>query len=86
MLAETMTGFCMGLVLWYLVPDSKGIGMDTIFGLVGGGVGAYVYHLFGHRIPFDLWAWNAWSLVSSAAGAALLVLVVRAAGGRRTVA
>jgi uncharacterized membrane protein YeaQ/YmgE (transglycosylase-associated protein family) len=84
MLAEVIAGLCVGIVARYIVPDSHGIGADTLTGIVGGGLGAFIYKLFGHQLPFD--QFNAWSLTSAAIGAAILILVMRAAGGRRTVA
>lgn len=84
MLAEVVTGFCVGIIARYIVPDSQGIGADTLLGIVGGGLGGFIYKLFGHPISFD--DFNAWSLVSAAAGAGILILVMRTASGRRTVA
>lgn len=84
MLAEVVTGLCVGIVARYILPDSQGIGADTLTGIVGGGVGAFIYKLFGHTLPFD--DFNGWSLVSAAAGAAVLLFIMRAAAGRRTVA
>jgi uncharacterized membrane protein YeaQ/YmgE (transglycosylase-associated protein family) len=84
MLAEVMAGLCVGIIARYIVPDSQGIGADTLTGIVGGGVGAFIYKLFGHRLPYD--QYDAWSLISAAAGAAILILVMRATTGRRTVA
>lgn len=84
MLAEVMAGLCVGVIARYIVPDSQGIGADTLTGIVGGGVGGFIYKLFGHQLSYD--QSNAWSLVSAAAGAAILILVMRATSGRRTVA
>lgn len=84
MLVEVVVGFCVGVIARYIVPDSTGIGTDTLFGIVGGGLGAFIYKLFGHSLPFD--KWNVWSIASAAVGALVLILVVRAAAGRRTIA
>ncbi len=84
MLAEVVAGLCVGIIGRYIVPDSQGIGADTLTGIVGGGLGGFIYKLFGHQLPYD--DFNAWSLVSAAAGAAILILVMRATSGRRTVA
>ena len=84
MLAEVIAGLCVGIIARYIVPDSQGIGADTLTGIVGGGVGAFIYKLFGHQLSFD--QFNAWSLTSAAAGAVILILVMRATAGRRTVA
>jgi len=84
MLLEVLVGFFVGIVARYVVPDSAGIGADTLLGIVGGGVGAFIYKLFGHRPAFD--EWSAGSLMSAAAAAFILILVTRAATGRRTIA
>jgi uncharacterized membrane protein YeaQ/YmgE (transglycosylase-associated protein family) len=82
MLVETVVGFCVGVLARYVVPDSTGIGADTLLGIVGGGIGAFIYKLFGHR-PFD--DYTSWSMLSGAVGALVLILVSRATAGRRTV-
>lgn len=84
MLVEAIVGLCVGVIARYVVPDSPGVGGDTLAGIVGGGLGAFIYKLFGHAPPFD--AYNAWSITSAAAGALILILVIRAAAGRRTIA
>lgn len=84
MLVEVATGFCVGLIARYVVPDSMGTGADTLLGIVGGGTGAFIYKLFGHAPGFD--QFNGWSIASAAAGALIVILVVRATAGRRTVA
>jgi uncharacterized membrane protein YeaQ/YmgE (transglycosylase-associated protein family) len=84
MLVEAFVGLCVGVIARYVVPDSPGVGGDTLAGIVGGGLGAFIYKLFGHSPPFD--GYNAWSITSAAAGALILILVIRAAAGRRTIA
>lgn len=84
MLVETVVGFCIGVLARYIVPDSPGIGGDTLAGIAGGGLGGFTYKLFGHNPPLD--GYNAWSVTSAAAGACILILVIRAAAGRRTIA
>jgi uncharacterized membrane protein YeaQ/YmgE (transglycosylase-associated protein family) len=84
MVVEVVAGFCVGVIARYIVPDSQGIGADTLLGIVGGGVGAFIYKLFGHHLAFN--EFNAWSIASAAAGAFVLILVGRATAGRRTVA
>ncbi len=84
MLVETVVGFCVGAIARYIVPDSPGIGSDTLTGVVGGGLGAFIYKLFGHKPSFD--DFNAWSIASAAIGAFILILVIRATAGRRTIA
>lgn len=84
MLVETVVGFCVGVLARYIVPDSPGIGGDTLAGIVGGGLGAFTYKLFGHKPPFD--DYNGGSITSATVGAFILILVIRAAAGRRTIA
>jgi uncharacterized membrane protein YeaQ/YmgE (transglycosylase-associated protein family) len=84
MLLEVLAGFCVGVLARYVIPDSIGIGADTLLGIVGGGVGAFIYKLFGHRPAFD--EWDAGSIACAVAGAFILILIVRAASGRRTIA
>jgi uncharacterized membrane protein YeaQ/YmgE (transglycosylase-associated protein family) len=84
MLVECVAGFIVGVVARYVIPDSAGIGADTLFGIVGGGVGAFVYKLFGHKPPFD--DYNIWSIASAVVGAVIFILVIRSTAGRRTVA
>lgn len=84
MLVEAIVGLCVGVLARYIVPDSPGIGADTLAGIVGGGLGAFIYKLFGHKPPFD--DYNIWSIISAAAGAFVLILVIRATAGRRTIA
>lgn len=84
MLVETVVGFCVGVLARYIVPDSPGIGGDTLAGIVGGGLGAFIYKLFGHKLPFDDYSGS--SITCAAAGALILILIIRAAAGRRTIA
>lgn len=84
MLVETVAGFCAGVLARYIVPDSPGVGADTLAGIVGGGLGGFIYKLFGHKPPLD--DYNAWSIASAIVGAFILILVLRATAGRRTIA
>lgn len=84
MLVETVVGLCVGIIARYIIPDSRGIGEDTLAGILGGGLGASIYKLFGHKPPWDDYTW--WGIVSAAAGAIILILVLRATAGRRTIA
>lgn len=84
MLVEAIVGLCVGVIARYIVPDSPGVGADTLAGIVGGGLGGFIYKLFGHKPPLD--DYNAWSIAGAAAGALILILVIRATAGRRTIA
>jgi uncharacterized membrane protein YeaQ/YmgE (transglycosylase-associated protein family) len=84
MLAECLAGFAVGLAARYFVPDSPGAGVDTLLGLMGGGVAGFIYTLFGHRLSVE--EFDAWSLIVAAGGAFSLIVLSRAASGRRTIA
>ena len=86
MLLWGAVGFMVGVIARYIVPDTgpSGIGGDTLVGILGGLLGGFTYHLFGHKPP--VYDFDAWSVVCAAIGAFTLVLVVRAASGRRTIA
>ena len=84
MLLECAAGFLTGALARYFVPDSAGFGADTLLGIVGGGTGAFVYKLFGHRVPFD--GFDAWSVLVAVASAIGLIIVSRSVAGRRTIA
>lgn len=83
MLGEAVVGCIVGVLARYVVPDSKGIGGDTLIGVVGGLFGGFLYKI-GTKLPFP--DFDAWSLVCAAIGAFVLILIVRAAGSRRTIA
>lgn len=84
MLVEAVVGLCVGIIARYVVPDSPGVGADTLGGIVGGGLGGFIYKLFGHKPPVD--DFNAWSVASAAAGAFIIILILRATAGRQTIA
>lgn len=84
MLVHAIAGLAAGIVARFFVPDSPGIGADTLAGILGGFLGGFVYELFGHKPPF--YDYNGWSIVSAIAGAMILIFILRATAGRRTVA
>lgn len=84
MLVEIGVGFCVGALARYVVPDSLGIGADTLLGIIGGGVAAFIYKLFGHTLTFE--QFSGASIACAAAGAFILILATRTAAGRRTIA
>ncbi len=84
MLVEAIAGLCVGVLARYIVPDSPGVGGDTLAGIVGGLLGGFIYKLFGHKPPLD--DYNGWSIASAAIGAFVIILVIRATAGRRTIA
>lgn len=87
MLFEGLLGLAVGISARYVIPDpgSGGLGGDTLAGILGGLLAAFVYKLFGPDKP-PVYAWNAWSLLSAAAGGVAFILIVRGVGGRRTIA
>ena len=84
MMVEAAAGFAVGLLAYYIVPDSPGAGADTLTGLVGGGVAAFIFKLFGHTLAFD--DFSVWSITSAAAGALFSIILLRATAGRQTIA
>ena len=83
MLVECAAGLLAGLVAWYVIPDSQGIGADALVGTISAGTGAFLFDLFGHRVPFD--AYSAGGILVAVISAFAVLLAVRAAAGRRSV-
>ena len=84
MLVECAAGFLVGLAARYVVPDSPGAGPDTLLGIIGGGVGAFLYKRFGHSPSFD--GFDVWSVLAAVISALAVILASRAMTGRRTIA
>ncbi|HET7814672.1 MAG TPA: hypothetical protein VFL13_09905 [Candidatus Baltobacteraceae bacterium] len=82
MIVEALAGALAGFLASYVVPDSRGAAEDALFGLVGASVTAFVYKLANPGLSFD--AFNAPSVAAAAAGAVLLVILLRMTAGRRT--
>lgn len=76
-------GFIVGLIARWLVPGAVpgGIITDIIVGIVGALIGGWLYRAFGHGHLTPLW-----SFIYAVVGAVVLLLVLRALGGRRTAA
>lgn len=83
MAVEAFAGILAGVLAWYVIPDTRGIAADTLLGLIGGGLAAFIYKLFGHRLPFE--GWSPESLTAAVFGALLLIGFTRMATGRRIV-
>lgn len=75
-------GFIVGLIARWLVPGAVGGGVvtDIIVGIVGALIGGFIYRQFGHGALNTLW-----SFIYAVIGAVILLLIVRAFSGRRTV-
>lgn len=82
MLAHGIAGFLVGIVARYMLPDSPGLGADTLFGVLGGLIGGFTYELFGHTPAFD--RSSLWSVISAIVVAFVFLLILRSAVGRRT--
>ncbi len=83
MAVECLAGFLVGAVARFFVPDSRGMGPDTLLGIVGGGTAGFIFKLFGHRLSLD--QFDAWSVIAAAAGALVLIIFSRSIAGRRTI-
>lgn len=84
MLVEAIAGLIVGVFARWFIPDSQGIGADTLIGVIGALMGGFVYKLFGHKPPF--YDWSDWSVVTAVIVALVFIIVLRGAGGRRTIA
>jgi uncharacterized membrane protein YeaQ/YmgE (transglycosylase-associated protein family) len=75
-------GFLVGLIARWIVPGAVrgGILIDIIVGIVGALIGGWIYRAFGHGALTGLWAF-----IYALIGAVVLLLVVRAFTGRRSV-
>lgn len=77
-----LIGLFVGLIARWIVPDavSGGILTDIIVGIVGAVIGGWLYRTFGHGALTPLWGFL-YALI----GAVVLLLILRAFTGRRTV-
>ncbi|HET9393104.1 MAG TPA: GlsB/YeaQ/YmgE family stress response membrane protein [Candidatus Rubrimentiphilum sp.] len=75
-------GFIVGLIARWLVPGAVGGGIltDIVVGIVGALIGGFIYRYFGHGSVDTLW-----SFIYALIGAVILLLILRAFSGRRTV-
>jgi len=75
-------GFIVGLIARWIVPGAVrgGILVDIIVGIIGSFIGGWIYRTFGHGSLTGLWAFL-YALI----GAVVLLLIVRAFTGRRSV-
>jgi uncharacterized membrane protein YeaQ/YmgE (transglycosylase-associated protein family) len=75
-------GFVIGLIARWIVPGAVGGGVltDIIVGIIGALIGGWLYRAFGHGGLTPLW-----SFIYALIGAIVLLLILRAFTGRRTV-
>ncbi len=75
-------GLIVGLIARWIVPGAVGGGLltDILVGILGALIGGWLYRHFGHGGLTPLW-----SFLYALIGAVVLLLIVRAFTGRRTV-
>jgi len=83
-LAWIVFGLIVGLVARWIVPGEGpgGIIGDIIIGIIGAFVGGFLYGLLGH---VGVTGFNLPSMLCALIGAVVLLWIVRAVMGRRTV-
>ena len=83
-LAWIVFGLIVGLVARWIVPGEGpgGVIGDIIIGIIGAFVGGFLYGLFGH---VGVTGFNLPSMLCALIGAVVLLWIVRAVMGRRTV-
>jgi uncharacterized membrane protein YeaQ/YmgE (transglycosylase-associated protein family) len=75
-------GFIVGLIARWIVPGAVagGVLTDIVVGIIGAIIGGWLYRTFGHGQLTPLW-----SFLYALIGAVVLLLILRALTGRRTV-
>ncbi|MDP9024392.1 MAG: GlsB/YeaQ/YmgE family stress response membrane protein [Candidatus Eremiobacteraeota bacterium] len=78
-------GIIVGAVARWIVPGEGpgGVLGDLIIGIVGALLGGWLFSLFGHG---GVTGFNVGSFITAIVGAVVLLFIVRAVSGRRTVA
>lgn len=78
-------GLIVGVVAKWIVPGEGpgGVIGDIIIGVVGAIIGGWLFGMFGHT---GVTGFNLGSFVCAIIGAVVLLWVIRAVAGRRTVA
>ena len=78
-------GLIVGFIAKWIVPGEGpgGILGDIIVGILGAIIGGWIYSFFGHT---GVTGFNIWSFVCAIVGAIVLLWIIRAVSGRRTVA
>ncbi|MDQ2865747.1 MAG: GlsB/YeaQ/YmgE family stress response membrane protein [Candidatus Eremiobacteraeota bacterium] len=78
-------GIIVGAVARWIVPGEGpgGVIGDLVIGIVGALLGGWIFSLFGH---VGVTGFNVGSFITAIIGAVVLLFIVRAVSGRRTVA
>jgi uncharacterized membrane protein YeaQ/YmgE (transglycosylase-associated protein family) len=78
-------GIIVGAVARWIVPGEGpgGILGDLIVGIVGAVLGGWIYSFFGH---YGVTGFNFGSFICAVIGAVVLLWIIRAFSGRRTLA
>ncbi|MGR4064189.1 MAG: GlsB/YeaQ/YmgE family stress response membrane protein [Vulcanimicrobiaceae bacterium] len=84
-LAWLVVGVVAGFLARFVVPGEGpgGILGDLIVGVVGAVLGGWIFNLFGHMGATGI---NLYSILVAFVGAVVLLFIVRALSGSRTVA
>jgi uncharacterized membrane protein YeaQ/YmgE (transglycosylase-associated protein family) len=82
LLAWIVVGLIAGWLASQVVASRFGIIGDTVIGMVGALVGGFLFEQFGSTGTTGL---NIWSLFVAFVGAVVLLVLIRAFSGRRTV-
>jgi uncharacterized membrane protein YeaQ/YmgE (transglycosylase-associated protein family) len=83
-LSWILVGLVAGFLAKYAVPGEGpgGIVGDVIIGIVGAFIGGFIFNAFGH---FGVTGLNVYSILVAFIGAVVLLFIMRAISGRRTV-
>jgi uncharacterized membrane protein YeaQ/YmgE (transglycosylase-associated protein family) len=83
-LAWLIIGLFAGVLAKFVVPGEGPGGLigDIIVGIIGAFIGGWVFNFFGHTGITGL---NLWSVLVAFVGAVILLFVLRAISGRRSV-
>jgi uncharacterized membrane protein YeaQ/YmgE (transglycosylase-associated protein family) len=82
LLAWIVVGLIAGWLASQVVASRYGIIGDTVIGMVGALVGGFLFEQFGST---GTTGFNIWSILVSFVGAVVLLVLIRAFSGRRTV-
>jgi len=82
LLAWIVVGLIAGWLASQVVPSRFGVIGDTIIGMLGALVGGFLFEEFGSTGTTGL---NIWSLFVAFVGAVVLLVLIRALSGQRTV-
>jgi len=81
LLAWIVVGLIAGWLASQVVPSRFGIVGDTVIGMVGALIGGFLFNQFGAAGTSGL---NVWSILVAFVGAVVLLVVIRAFSGQRT--